>query len=453
MPEAFRGESYRRVPEMRHSSSGFESWQGRGREVVMKQKKGNRGIFAAAGIAAAICAVLVTVLIVTGRGTDQKLSDLLALGEKYLSELDYEQAIAAYRQAIEIDPRCEDAYLALADIYVAMEDYEAAREVLEEGVSRTGAEALSAQLAQVQESYGAQWQEGKPVEGAEASAGSADADTSLENGADEDGIIYYEDGTYGKTEYDTDGNPVRENIYYEDGTLYRYLIYTYENGVVKVTFYNWDGTLDYWEIREQAADTGWGKITRYDENGELEQVSEYDENGILRREIWYYSNGDIYENEYDGEGNPVKSVSYRDGGVMTGSQEYDSRGNKLNEYMYDNNGNRWGYEYEYDEEDRRIRETTINSDGSIEKIYIHEFDEQGNRVRETTCNGDGSVKEYTIVEYEEGSRDSERAVKSTVYHADGTMDCYIIWQYNENGQVVDGTYYNPDGTLMELPRR
>ena len=60
---------------------------------------------------------------------------------------------------------------------------------------------------------------------------------------------------------------------------------------------------------------------------------------------------------------------------------------------------------------------------------------------------------FRSVEYEEGSRDSERAVKSTVYHADGTMDCYIIWQYNENGQVVDGTYYNPDGTIMELPRR
>lgn len=387
----------------------------------MKQKKKNRGIFAAAGITAAICVLLVAVLVAAGSGTDQKLSDLLALGEKYLSELDYEQAIAAYRQAIEIDPKCEDAYLALADVYVAMEDYEAAREVLEEGISRTGAEALSDQLAQVKESYGMPWQDGEPAEGAEASAGSADADTSLENGADEDGIIYYEDGTYGKTEYDTDGNPVRENIYYEDGTLYRYLIYTYENGVVKVTFYNWDGTLDYWEIREHDADTGREKITRYDENGEPEQVSEYDENGTLRREIRYYSNGDIFENEYDGEGNPVKSVSYRDGGVMTGSQEYDSRGNKLNEYMYDNNGNRWGYEYEYDEEDRRIREATINSDGSIDGILLSEYDERGNCIRNTTCDGDGTVRSSTVHEYGDDSRDGEGAVKSTIYNADGSL--------------------------------
>ena len=125
----------------------------------MKQQKGSRGIFAAAGITGVICIVLVSVLVVTGRGTDGKLSDLLALGGKYLSELDYEQAIAAYRQAIEIDPKCEDAYLALAEIYVALEDYPAAREILEEGVSQTGAEALSVQLAQVKESYGMPWQE------------------------------------------------------------------------------------------------------------------------------------------------------------------------------------------------------------------------------------------------------------------------------------------------------
>lgn len=419
----------------------------------MKQKKKNRGIFAAAGITAAICVLLVAVLVAAGRGTDQKLSDLLALGEKYLSELDYEQAIAAYRQAIEIDPKCEDAYLALADVYVAMENYEAAREVLEEGISRTGAEALSDQLAQVKESYGMSWQDGEPAEGAEASAGSADADTSLENGAAEDGVIYYEDGTYGKTEYDADGNPVREDIYYEDGTLYRYLIYTYENGVVKVTFYNWDGTVDYWEIREHDADTGREKITRYDENGEPEQVSEYDENGILRKEIRYYSNGDIFENEYDGEGNLVRSVSYRDGGVMTSMEEYDGRGNKLNEYMYDSNGNRWGYEYEYDEEDRRIRETTINSDGSIDRILLSEYDERGNCIRETTCDGDGTVRSSSVNEYGVDSRDSEGAVKSTIYHADGTINYYIIWQHNESGQVIDGTYYNADGSLRDLPQR
>lgn len=419
----------------------------------MKQKKKNRGIFAAAGITAAICVLLVAVLVAAGRGTDQKLSDLLALGEKYLSELDYEQAIAAYRQAIEIDPKCEDAYLALADVYVAMENYEAAREILEEGISRTGAEALSDQLAQVKESYGMSWQDGEPAEGAEASAGSADADTSLENGAAEDGVIYYEDGTYGKTKYDADGNPVREDIYYEDGTLYRYLIYTYENGVVKVTFYNWDGTVDYWEIREHDADTGREKITRYDENGEPEQVSEYDENGILRKEIRYYSNGDIFENEYDGEGNLVRSVSYRDGGVMTSMEEYDGRGNKLNEYMYDSNGNRWGYEYEYDEEDRRIRETTINSDGSIDRILLSEYDERGNCIRETTCDGDGTVRSSSVHEYGVDSRDSEGAVKSTIYHADGTINYYIIWQHNESGQVIDGTYYNADGSLRDLPQR
>ena len=54
----------------------------------------------------------------------------LALAEKYMSELNYEEAILAYKAAIEIDPKCEDAYLELLDLYIAMEAYDMAEEVI-----------------------------------------------------------------------------------------------------------------------------------------------------------------------------------------------------------------------------------------------------------------------------------------------------------------------------------
>ena len=44
-----------------------------------------------------------------------RLNRQLALAEKYMSELNYEAAILAYKAAIEIDPKCEDAYLQLLD--------------------------------------------------------------------------------------------------------------------------------------------------------------------------------------------------------------------------------------------------------------------------------------------------------------------------------------------------
>ncbi len=48
-----------------------------------------------------------------GRNLDTQLE----MGAKYLSELEYDQAIASYEAAIQIDPKCVDAYLGLADVY------------------------------------------------------------------------------------------------------------------------------------------------------------------------------------------------------------------------------------------------------------------------------------------------------------------------------------------------
>ena len=55
-----------------------------------------------------------------------RLNRQLALAEKYMSELNYEAAILAYKAAIEIDPRCEKAYVGLVDLYIAMGDYDEA---------------------------------------------------------------------------------------------------------------------------------------------------------------------------------------------------------------------------------------------------------------------------------------------------------------------------------------
>ena len=45
------------------------------------------------------------------------------LGVRYLSEGNYEEAIIAFNAAIEIDPKRAEAYLSLADVYLALEDY------------------------------------------------------------------------------------------------------------------------------------------------------------------------------------------------------------------------------------------------------------------------------------------------------------------------------------------
>lgn len=79
----------------------------------------------------------------------------IAAAEKYLSELDYEQAIAEYTMAFEIDPReevvdaLEQTYLAYAQTYIDSGDYERAIGILEEGYEKIGRESLQNKIAEV----------------------------------------------------------------------------------------------------------------------------------------------------------------------------------------------------------------------------------------------------------------------------------------------------------------
>jgi len=64
------------------------------------------------------------------------------LGVRYLSEGNYQEAILAFTAAIEIDPKKADAYLGLADAYVAAGDTDAAKDILQKGYDVTGDERL-----------------------------------------------------------------------------------------------------------------------------------------------------------------------------------------------------------------------------------------------------------------------------------------------------------------------
>ena len=61
------------------------------------------------------------------------LTIILASGEKYLEELDYENAEASYLKAIEIDPKQERPYVALAQMYMDQGEVQKAKDILEQG--------------------------------------------------------------------------------------------------------------------------------------------------------------------------------------------------------------------------------------------------------------------------------------------------------------------------------
>ena len=68
----------------------------------------------------------------------QKLKRQLSLGDKYLSEMKYEEAILAYEAAIAIEPKSEEAYIGLANAYIRQEDYENALAAVKRGITSVG---------------------------------------------------------------------------------------------------------------------------------------------------------------------------------------------------------------------------------------------------------------------------------------------------------------------------
>lgn len=113
----------------------------------IKRKK-QTGILIAVTAAALLIAVIVAVIFSVS--SDANEYDIhLEAAQKYLDELDYEQAVVELRMAIEIEPNNSAAYLTLAETYVAMGDYENALTALDEGYAATGDPELSAERERI----------------------------------------------------------------------------------------------------------------------------------------------------------------------------------------------------------------------------------------------------------------------------------------------------------------
>ena len=73
-------------------------------------------------------------VIMAGCKKKMNLQDYLDLGDKYLTETNYEEAIVAFTKAIELDPKNPEGYKGLANVYAAAERYEDALDTLEQGL-------------------------------------------------------------------------------------------------------------------------------------------------------------------------------------------------------------------------------------------------------------------------------------------------------------------------------
>lgn len=257
--------------------------------------------------------VLSVVLLLTLAGCGKKQESQielskLDLGVRYLSDGNYEEAIVAFQAAIQIDPKQKDAYLGLADVYVAMNDTEKAIESLLQALDELGDDPeIIAQL----EALGVVFEENG------VSPETTPDGKIREELGDGYYVLYYEN---------EDGHMV-EQFYTPDDVLEYYFIEELdENGIVRVAWeYAADGTL--MGVSYINADGTREKSIQYDETGYL--VNYPDEDGLGGKHEYYTSDGALQYYvilQYDENGNYVSSVSYYpDGSVMseTGEVRFD----------------------------------------------------------------------------------------------------------------------------------
>ncbi len=349
------------------------------------------------GMVTAVAAVLVLLIAVfTGsyisNASERELAKQLDLGNRYLAETDYEQAVVAFARAIEIDPMSVDAYLGLIDAYIGMLDIEMAVETARKGYEVTGDESLY--------------------------------------------TIRY--GLEGGTMSDSQGRTILRIGYDRNSDVAWIHVYTYDGEEVRiaaVTAYN--------AAREET-----GRIELvYDQEGHMttgfwfidEKIHErYGEMGLVKHT---YQNGQRVKEEYfkDTAGNELFASCF-----------FDSEGKEERKEYYSAEGGLEGYsEFEFDDDvdpplivnpyaRRLIRETTFwNTGSSYTRFYDLDLyfrdDLEGSGRRANNIIGHSYNEEYLVsrTEYSIYRYDEEIVKEEYEKHGEGTVINDLLYFFKE----------------------
>ena len=257
-----------------------------------------------------IFALLVT-LIAAGIGVTiynmpaNRLSRQLDLGEKYLEEQNYEQAVVEFDKAIAIDPMNERAYIGKAEAYVGMGDYKQALSILKEGYGLLGSEKIYDKMQEIitqekelQLKEEAKVEEIRKLVEENDEIGKITEEKSNEEierlvqeeevqKEDSDGTDDKNDNDTGDSEeYDASGNLVKKSYWVDDWETYFHDEFDANGNLKKRSYWNEWQQVFIEEI--------------YNEKGLLITVNQYEKDG---------SGAGSYEYEYDENGNCVREIT------------------------------------------------------------------------------------------------------------------------------------------------
>lgn len=274
--------------------------------------------FMLVGATVFLCMVILISVLMTKVGPQQKITNQLELGNKYLTEMNYEQAIVVFEQVIEIDPMNADAYVGLTDAYICLNKFDKAYETAKQGYDKTGDERLNEKILMIESGN----------------------------------IVDFEDRTHKLTQYSADGDIEFETYftysYNEYGLITDTIRLVYEEGHIREEIHEMKQEYDQSDLHNGmqrryrfAPETGeiigeWLDVWEYDKNTRTEKFTTYDVDIKTGEKLV----NDYWTKEYDETNKLIAGKFYDGDGSLNGRYEmsYDSNGNCTEERHYDANG-------------------------------------------------------------------------------------------------------------------
>ncbi|MGL6201973.1 MAG: lysozyme inhibitor LprI family protein [Lachnospiraceae bacterium] len=108
------------------------------KEVPVHRKRKPIKLLVGIGAAVAVFCIIAIAFLFFNKSEakkDNQSLDNISLGDKYMESLEYDKAIASYKEAISIEPNQIEAYEKLAEAYISIEDYEEAGNTYEKAIT------------------------------------------------------------------------------------------------------------------------------------------------------------------------------------------------------------------------------------------------------------------------------------------------------------------------------
>ena len=291
----------------------------------------------------------------------KELQKQLDLGDKYLTDMDYENALLAYKAAIEIDPKCEEAYLGIVKIedkLVEMvekgEDSDKIRNLLDDasllldkGYSQTDSTTLKKKIKKVIE------QKEQVISlnaGAETEGDYSDAYRAYYDYLKVCDVNNSDESSYMKDKRlvafsDIYGDKQPEMVFlsfemvedpYSTYPKFELTGVTYENGQIKVILPGMlcdapvQGLSTYLLYKTNDSKTLYGvhKASSFRESEGMDILRFSEKNGVLVQETLFSEDFECTPN-YDNYDEDVWTYSYTKGGVNLSEQEFKQQVNEF----------------------------------------------------------------------------------------------------------------------------